>query len=94
MRLINVIILSLFVSVLAAAQETVRPANPLEKFKSRPVAQKNALAPADSVFSQKEEWLGHRGGRVVGDVVRYAQDAKAYEKLSLAAAAAARLSFS
>jgi hypothetical protein len=40
------------------------------------------------VFSQREEWLGHRGGRVLAEVVRYPQDAKAYEKLSLAAAAA------
>ena len=87
MRLINVLILSLFVSVLAAAQETPRLANPLEKF--RPVAQKDFVTPPpESVFSQQEEWLGHRGGRVLGDVVRYPQDAKAYEKLSLAAAAA------
>jgi hypothetical protein len=79
----------LFVSVPAAAQETLRPAKPLEKFKSRPVAtQKDAPTPPESVFSQREEWLGHRGGRVLAEVVRYPQDAKAYEKLSLAAAAA------
>jgi hypothetical protein len=89
LRLISVLILSLFVSVPAAAQETLRPAKPLEKFKSRPVAtQKDAPTPPESVFSQREEWLGHRGGRVLAEVVRYPQDAKAYEKLSLAAAAA------
>jgi hypothetical protein len=87
--LVKVIVLSLFVSVLVAAQEPVRPTNQLEKFKARaPITQKNAAAPADSVFNEQWEWFGNRGGKVIVDVVRYPQDAKAYEKLSLAAAAA------
>lgn len=86
MRLVKVIILLLFVSVLAGATEPVRE---LEKFKfKRPVGQKDAPLPADSVSSEQAEWVGHRGGRVLVDVLRFRQDAKAYEKLSLAAAAA------
>jgi hypothetical protein len=74
---------------MAVAQEPVRPANQLEKFKYRgPVSQKDAPAPADSVFNERGEYFGHRGGRVLVDVVRFPQDAKAYEKLSLVAAAA------
>jgi hypothetical protein len=89
LRLVKVTILSLFVCVLTAGQEPVRPANQLEKFKYKgPVSQKDAATPADSVFNERGEYLGHRGGRVLVDVVRFAQDAKAYEKLSLVAAAA------
>lgn len=84
MRLLNVIILCLVVGVLAAGQEPL-----LEKFKYRgPVSQKDAPAPPDSVFYERGEYFGHRGGRVLVDVVRFQQDAKAYEQLSLAAAAA------
>ncbi|HET8780901.1 MAG TPA: hypothetical protein VFM63_00695 [Pyrinomonadaceae bacterium] len=61
MRLVKVIVLSLFVSALVVAQEPVRPTNQVEKLKSR---------------------------GVLVDVERFQQDAEAYEKLSLAAAAA------
>jgi hypothetical protein len=89
LRLVKVIVLSLFVSVLVAAQGPVRPINQLEKFKARaPITEKDAAAPADSVFHDQWEWFGNRGGKVLVDVVRYQQDAKAFEKLSLAAAAA------
>ena len=89
MRLVKVIVLSLFVSALVAAQEPVRPTNQLEKFKARtPITQKDAPTPAESVFNEQWEWFGNRGGTVLVNVVRYQQDAKAYEKLSLAAAAA------
>jgi hypothetical protein len=89
LRLIKVIILSVFVSILAAAQEPARQKSQLEKFKSRGlIAQKDASAPADSVSNQRVEYVGHRGGRVLVEMVGFRQDAKAYEKLSLAAAAA------
>ena len=86
MRLVKVIVF-LFVSVLAAAQEPARPTTQFEKFKSRGPIQ-DAPKPAGSVFNAREEWFGHRGSRVLVDAVRYQQDAEAYEKLSLAAAAA------
>ena len=89
MRLLKVIVLSLVLSVVVTAQEPVRQANKIEKFKSRgPIPQKNAPTPPDSVFNQQEELIGNRGGRVIVTVVRFHHDAKAYEKLSLAAAAA------
>lgn len=89
MRSVKVIVLSLFVSVVVAAQEPVRPTNQVEKFKYRgPVPQKDAPTPDGSVFNEQAEWFGNRGGRVLVSVVRFPQDAKAYEQLSLAAAAA------
>jgi hypothetical protein len=89
LRLVKVIVLSLFLSAVVAAQEPVRPTTPLEKFKARTrTTQKDAATPADSVFNEQWEWFGNRGGKVLVNAVRYQQDAKAYEKLSLAAAAA------
>ena len=87
MRLVKAVILSLFVAVLAAAQQPVRVLpNQLDKFvKSFGQA---PVAPADAVASEAAEYVDARGGRVFAEVLRFKQDAKAYEQLSLAAAAA------
>jgi hypothetical protein len=88
LRLFKIVILSLFISVLAAAQEPARllpsqvDKSIVKSFQEAPVA------PADAVSSEAAEYVDRRGGRVLAELLRFPQDAKAYEQLSLAAAAA------
>jgi len=89
LRLIKVIVLLLFVGVPAAAQKPVRLLpNQLDKFVVLKSLEKAPVPAADAVSSEVAEYVDHRGGRVLVELSRFAQDAKAYENLSLAAAAA------
>ena len=88
MRLVKVVILVLLVSVLAAATQDRLLPNPIGEFRySTAVEQKEAPA-ADAVSSAQAEYVGSGGARILVDLTRFPHDAKAYERLSLAAAAA------
>ena len=88
MRLVKVVISLLFIGVLATAQEPVRLL-PNQLDKSIVKSHEGAPVPsADAVSSEVAEYVDHRGARVLVELSRFAQDAKAYENLSVAAAAA------
>jgi hypothetical protein len=89
LRLFTVVILWLVIGVPAAtAQEPVRVLpKQLDKSISRSF-QEAPVPPADAVKSEAAEYVDQRGRRVFAELLRLPQDAKAYEKLSLAAAAA------
>ena len=91
MRLVKVIILFLFVSVVAAAapEPTRLLPNQIGKFKySTPVEQREATTNPDAVSSEQSEYVGPGGARINVELLRFRQDAKTYEALSLLAVAA------
>lgn len=85
MRFLKTLILVAVFSVVAAAAEPVRMLpDQIAKFRySKPV--KPELA-ADSATVESAEYVGS-GGRILVDILRFPHDAKAYEMLSLVAAA-------
>jgi len=89
LRFVKVIILVVFLSVVAAAADPVRLLpNQLGKFRYSPtsVSGISDLA-ADSVAMERAEYVGAGGARVLVELLRFPQDAKAYEVLSVVAAA-------
>lgn len=92
MRFIKTIILGVFLSVVVSGAEPVRLLpNQIDKFKS------STLTPlkegfmtwefgSDALSNERAEYAGPGGARVRVEVFRFAQDAKAYELLTLVAA--------
>ena len=89
MRLIKVIVLLVLICVLAGAAEPARLLpEQLGKFRySKRVIEKEAPPVADDgVAREKAEYAGSGGARIVIEIVRFNNDSKAYEALSLLAA--------
>ncbi|HEX2268366.1 MAG TPA: hypothetical protein VHH35_02465 [Pyrinomonadaceae bacterium] len=85
MRFFKLLILVGFLSVIAAAAEPVRLLpDQISKFRySKPV---NSEFAVDSATVESAEYAGS-GSRILVDMIRFPHDAKAYEMLSLVAAA-------
>lgn len=90
MRFVKVIIVVVLLSVAAAAADAVRLLpNQIGKFRySTPNGSANPEIAADSVATEQAEYVGAGGARVLVEMARFPHDAKAYERLSLIAAAA------
>ena len=88
MRLVKVIILTIFLSVAAAAADPVRllPAQ-LGKFKySAPIELHEGSKPNGSIAAEEADYVAGDGNRIRVHLIRFPQDSKAYEMLSLDAA--------
>lgn len=88
MRLVKVIILTFFLCLVVKAADPVRLLpNQVGKFKySALVDRQEAPIANDSTAAEEAEYVDNRGSRVRVRMVRFPQDAKAYELLSQAAA--------
>ena len=90
MRFIKVVVLVVFLAVVAAAsQDLSLLPNQIGKLRYTAPSEgiKSEFA-VDSVAAAQAEYVGAGGARVLVEVVRFRQDAKAYETLSLVAGAA------
>lgn len=88
MRFIKSLILVAVFSVVAAAAEPVRLLpDQIAKFRYSTPTKKTESA-GDSVTTEKAEYVGAGGSRVLVEATRYPHDSKAYESLSIAAAGA------
>jgi hypothetical protein len=90
LRLIKIVVLVTFIRVLTLAAEPARLLpNQIGKFRySTAVEQTEATKTADAVGREHSQYVGPGGVRIHVELVRFPQDAKAYEALSLLAAAA------
>lgn len=90
MRLVKVIVFLVCISVVALGAEPARVLpDQVGKFRySNRVEQKQTAPIPDSVASEQAEYAGAGGSRILVELVRFRHDAKAYERLSLAASAA------
>lgn len=90
MRFVKTIIAVLLLSAFAAGAEPERLLpKQLGKFTySTPTVTDKSDSPVDSVATERAEYVGAGGVRVLVELLRFPQDAKAYEALSVVAAAA------
>ena len=91
MRFVKVIVLVVFLAVMAAAApEAVRLLpDQIGKFRHTAPAQSTSSEfAADAIGTEQAEYVASGGARVLVELVRFRQDAKAYETLSLAAGVA------
>ena len=90
MRLVKILVLVLFIRVLTFAAEPARLLpNQIGTFRySTAVEQKDAASIPDATGTEQSQYSGPGGARIHVELFRFRQDAKAYEVLSLLAAAA------
>jgi hypothetical protein len=88
LRLVKVIILTFVLSVLAAAADPVRLLpNQLGKYKySAPIEKHEGSIVAGATAAEEADYAGPGGSRIRVHIMRFPQDSKAYEQLSLDAA--------
>ena len=88
LRLVKVIVVTIFLSVAATAADPVRllPAQ-LGKFKySAPIEPHEGWKPNGSIAAEEADYVANDGNRIRVHLIRFPQDSKAYEMLSLDAA--------
>jgi hypothetical protein len=88
LRLFKVLILTLFLSVVAAAADPVRLLpKQLGKFKySAPIEQHEGWIVSGAIAADEADYVGNDGSRLRIHIMRFPNDSKAYEILSLDAA--------